>query len=238
MDRAAVWKAHPEDRQLPSLTQWLMILWWTQPKTWTQPQRKMMQRAGRYHAVRTVTLTVLLLILLLTGVGLRSDVVEKQNRNHAEDLVQRLMVADISKVPDIIEEIERYRFWANPMLELQNEKAAEGSPQKLRIGLALLPVDPGQRDYLYRRLLDAEPNEVAVLCTALTPHKEDLLEQFWAVVEQPAQGKEKQRLRAASALAIYDPEDRRGRKPKTKSPPTSSAFLRCISDRGWILYVR
>ena len=150
----------------------------------------------------------------MTGVGLRSNVVEKQNRSHAEDLVQRLMVADIAKVPDIIEEIERYRLWANPLLEQQNEKAAEGSPQKLRIGLALLPVDPGQRDYLYRRLRDAEPHEVAVLCTALIPYKEDLLEQLWAVVEQPAQGKEKQRLRAASALAIYDPETRMGESPK------------------------
>ncbi len=51
-DRAAVWNARPENRQLPSLLQWLQIRWLTQKKNWTPPQRKMMAKAGRYHAVR------------------------------------------------------------------------------------------------------------------------------------------------------------------------------------------
>src|SRR5208337_5202055 len=41
-DRAAVWNARPEKRQLPSLWQWLQIRWLTQKKSWTPPQRKMM----------------------------------------------------------------------------------------------------------------------------------------------------------------------------------------------------
>jgi formylglycine-generating enzyme required for sulfatase activity len=61
-------------------------------------------------------------------------------------------------------------------------------------------------DYLYRRLLDADPNEVPVICDTLAPHKDALLEKLWAVVETPEKGKESQRLRAASALAKYDPE--------------------------------
>ena len=51
-DRAAVWNARPENRQLPSLLQWFQIRWLTQKKNWTPPQRKMMGKAGRYHAVR------------------------------------------------------------------------------------------------------------------------------------------------------------------------------------------
>ena len=43
-DRAAVWNARPENRQLPSLLQWLQIRWLTQKKNWTPPQRKMMRR--------------------------------------------------------------------------------------------------------------------------------------------------------------------------------------------------
>ena len=34
-DRAAVWNARPENRQLPSLLQWLQIKWLTQKKNWT-----------------------------------------------------------------------------------------------------------------------------------------------------------------------------------------------------------
>ena len=40
-DRAAVWNARPENRQLPSLLQWFNIQWWTQKNNWTPPQRKM-----------------------------------------------------------------------------------------------------------------------------------------------------------------------------------------------------
>jgi hypothetical protein len=46
-DRASVWNARPENRQFPSLWQWLQIRWLTQKKNWTPPQRKMMERASR-----------------------------------------------------------------------------------------------------------------------------------------------------------------------------------------------
>ena len=80
------------------------------------------------------------------------------------------------------------------------------SRQKLHASLALLPVDPRQVEYLYGRLLDAEPHEVPVIRDALAPHKDELLDKLWAVVETPEKGKESQRLRAAAALAKYDPE--------------------------------
>src|SRR5262249_9188039 len=56
------------------------------------------------------------------------------------------------------------------------------------------------------RLLDAEPAEVPVIRDALLPHKDALLVKLWAVVESPEKGKELHRLRAAAALAKYDPE--------------------------------
>src|SRR5579884_618701 len=59
VDRAAVWNARPDHRQLPSLLEWSVIRWWTQPKAWTEPQRKMMRRAGRYHLMRASALAAL-----------------------------------------------------------------------------------------------------------------------------------------------------------------------------------
>jgi hypothetical protein len=52
------------------------------------------------------------------------------------------------------------------------------SRQKLHTSLALLPVDARQGDYLYERLLSAEPNEVPVLVDALEPHKQELTERL------------------------------------------------------------
>jgi len=45
-DRAAVWNARPENRQLPSLLKWLRMRWFTPTKNWTPPQRKMMRKAA------------------------------------------------------------------------------------------------------------------------------------------------------------------------------------------------
>ena len=47
---------------------------------------------------------------------------------------------------------------------------------------------PAQVDYLYGRLLDAEPHEVPVIRDALAPHKDDLLDKLWAVVETAGEG--------------------------------------------------
>src|SRR5204863_1521164 len=58
-DRAAVWNARQENRQLPSLRQWFQIRWLTQKKNWTPPQGKMMSKATRYHVVAWMVLAFL-----------------------------------------------------------------------------------------------------------------------------------------------------------------------------------
>src|SRR5262245_33553325 len=83
------------------------------------------------------------------------------------------------------------------------------SRQKLHSSRALLPLDTSQVDYLYGRLLDAEPNEVPVIRDFLAAHQDALVEKLWAVAGSPEKGKESQRLRAAAALTKYDPESER-----------------------------
>src|SRR5205085_322739 len=48
-DRASVWNARPENRQLPTFLQWTGIRLLTEKKKWTDAQRKMMRKADRYH---------------------------------------------------------------------------------------------------------------------------------------------------------------------------------------------
>ena len=108
-----------------------------------------------------------------------------------------------------------YRQWTDPLLREENDKAAAKSRQKLHASLALLPVDPGQVAYLHGWLLDAEPHEVPVIRDALAPHKDELRDKLWVVVDKPEKGKEPQRLRAAAALAKYDPQSQRWDKAGT-----------------------
>ena len=137
-DRAAVWSARPENRQLPSLLQWLQIRYWMAKKNWTPPQRKMMRKAGRYHAVRGMVLGVLLAVATFTGLVIRDQVEEKQKATQAEGLVQAVLNAETAQVPDIIGKMAEYRKWTDPLLREENDKAAAKSRQKLHASLPAL----------------------------------------------------------------------------------------------------
>ena len=48
-ERSSLWNAKPENRHLPSVLEWANIRLLTRKKDWTEPQRRMMKRAGRVH---------------------------------------------------------------------------------------------------------------------------------------------------------------------------------------------
>src|ERR1019366_1944343 len=156
-DRAVVWNARPENRQLPSLSQWFRIRWLTAKKQWTPPQRKMMGRATRYHAVRW-----LVVIVLLSLIGWGGYEIQGTLKAHA--LLDSLLRAETTQVPNIVADMPPYRRWLNPLLhEAQAQAVKDNEPRKqLHASLALLPVDGTQVAYLKDRLLDAAPNEVLV----------------------------------------------------------------------------
>jgi formylglycine-generating enzyme required for sulfatase activity len=212
-DRAAVWNARPENRQFPSLLQLLQIRWLTLKKNWTPPQRKMLRRATRYHAARGMALAILLAVLTLTGLGGRSHVLEQKRADQAAGLVQRLLDANVTQVPGIVPEMEAYRRWANPLLGQAYREAGAGrdARKQLHASLALVPVDVGQVAYLSGRLLEADAEEVTVIRGALLPHKAELSERLWSLVQDRHADLDK-RFRAACALASYTPDDPRWEK--------------------------
>ncbi len=215
-ERSASWNVKPENRHLPSLWEFLNIRWLTDRKNWTGPQRKMMGQAGRVHGIRSALVAAVVAVAALAGMGVRNAVIEKHNATRAEGLVEALAIADISEVPAKVIELEKYRTWAARLLKARFDQAKEGSKQRLNMALALLPVDATHVEYLYARLLTAEPNEIAVIREALAPHKGELVDRLWAVAEMPDKGQGQRRLRAAAALAKYDPESQRWAKASGK----------------------
>ena len=153
----------------------------------------------------------------------------------ANALRDHLLDANTNEVPTIVEEMDSYRRWIDPLLHdaYAQAKDDKDARKQLHASLALLPVDATQVDYLYGRLLDAEPHEVPVIRDALAPHKDALLDKLWAVVEKPEKGKESQRLRAAAALAKYDPESESGRSAGRAGRQRSGAWkTRCFWASG------
>jgi serine/threonine protein kinase/formylglycine-generating enzyme required for sulfatase activity len=210
-DRAGVWNARPENRQLPSLSQWLQIRWHTRKANWTPPQHKMMNKAGRHHVLRVLAVTLLLALAIAMVFKVRAQFEERRRAIYAAGLVQGLLNAEITQVPAIVAALPEYRQWADPLLKEENGKAEIDTRQKLHTGLALFPVDASQEEFLYGRMLRAHPQEVLVIRQSLWKHQQDLTPRLWALLENP-ENDESQRLRAACALALYAPDDPRWKK--------------------------
>jgi serine/threonine protein kinase/formylglycine-generating enzyme required for sulfatase activity len=205
-DRAAVWNARPENRQLPSLLQWLQLRRLTRKQTWTPPQRKMMQRAARFHVLRGLAAAAVVVLVVLAGW-------EGLGRLEGRRLRDRVLEANTADVPDIVKEMAWYRRWVDPLLQeayFQAERDNDRHKQ-LHASLALAPVDPGQVDYLYGRLLEAQAHEVIAIRQALRPHRAELGERLWGILEDPGADLD-QRFRAACALAAYTPANPRWEK--------------------------
>jgi serine/threonine protein kinase/formylglycine-generating enzyme required for sulfatase activity/tetratricopeptide (TPR) repeat protein len=197
-DRASVWDLRPENRQLPSLLQWLQIRWLTHRRNWTPSQQKMMRKARRYHAVRGLALV---LVLALVGWGSY----EGYGRLQAHALRDRLLNANTTDVPTIVVDMAPYRRWIDPLLRAAYAEAETGKDarKQLHTSLALLPVDAEQVEYLYQRLLNAGPTELPVIRDTLWGHRDVLTKRLWQVLDE-AQAAPGQRFRAACALATYD----------------------------------
>ena len=179
-----LWNAKPENRHLPSVWEWANIRLLTTRKNWTGPQKKMMRTAGRVHGVRIVLALLLFLCVVLGGSAVRRRVIEDLNANHAAGLVEEVLKANTSQVPGIVDSMRGYRRWVDPALKEALANTSEGSPEKLHAGLALLPVDNGQAGYLYQRLLEATPGDLAVICKALQKdHQAALTAKLWSVMD-------------------------------------------------------
>jgi formylglycine-generating enzyme required for sulfatase activity len=99
--------------------------------------------------------------------------------------------------------MQDYRRSVDPVLKHEFRKAPEGSSRRLRASLALLPADPAQIEYLFDRMLDAEPADLLVIRDALKGSRGVLDVRLWGLLEDPRSDPHRG-LSAACVLADYD----------------------------------
>ncbi|MCI0457082.1 MAG: bifunctional serine/threonine-protein kinase/formylglycine-generating enzyme family protein [Gemmataceae bacterium] len=170
------------------------------------PWERALKWAKRRPAVAALlTVTCVAVAVVAAGVlWYNQRLRETEAATRAAALVEALAWTEARGVPRLVEDLSAYRRWADPLLRQRLQAAADGSREQLHTRLALLPVDASQVDYLTQRLLQANPDEVPVLREALRSHQREIEERLWGVLTDdrvPAD----QRLRAACALALYDP---------------------------------
>ena len=203
-DRAAVWNARPENRQLPSLRQWCQIKWLTAKKNWSEPQRKMMRRAGRVIGLYTGLVALGSLLIVLAGLFIAGQVEARQNANYAKVLVESLSAANTPDVENLVDEIGKYQEWAIPLLREIVASKDSNPKEKLHASLVLVNDDPSQVDFLFQRLLSADVADVRVIVNSLKPHGSQFKQR---IRDALANGGFGERLRAAAALAVFDAKD-------------------------------
>ena len=127
----------------------------------------------------------------------------------AQSLRDKLLGSPLADVPSIIIELKPNRRWIDPLLRKAYAEAKEvGNSQKqLHAALALLPVDDTQVTYLKDRLLRADAQDISIIRQSLAGHKDALVAECRRVLEKPTQEDQGKALQAASALALYDPEN-------------------------------
>jgi formylglycine-generating enzyme required for sulfatase activity len=202
-DQAALWNAKQRNRSLPAFWDWIKILALTDRKRWSGPQRRMMRVASRHYAA--LCAAVMLIAALAGWFGLRT-----YGRLRGEAVVAALLTADIDDVSDILNnDLPPWRRWADPLLGGFVRNPATHPKERLRASLALVDRNPKQIDYLYERLLSAQPEETIVIRDRLWKIKADLTERLWSAALQPPGDRGGQCLRAASALAVFDPGSER-----------------------------
>ncbi len=207
-ERAALWNARPEPKQLPSTAEWLTIRCLTVPSTWKGAERAMMQAAGRHHFSRMARGAAAMAVLGVLALLVRRHWDEERRASHAADLVRRVLEASTTRVPAIVGEFDGYRRWTDPMLVAALTDPSASPTRRLHAQLALLRVDGSHAVPLSERLLEAEPGQIRVLSSALESRKSALGPRFWSEIASP-RGAPGRRLRAAAALASYDPESPR-----------------------------
>jgi formylglycine-generating enzyme required for sulfatase activity len=195
-ERAALWNVKQEKRHLPSWWEWLTIRLLTRKRDWSPPQRAMMRAAGRHYAVRTA-------VQLLLVCGAVWLAVESISYWWAFSLLRNLDRAEDSELPTLIDELRPHRRWARPILKDRLNKAGGGGARACRV---LLELYPEEADYVCSLLLSGAGDDEMVF--ALRGKGALLKAPLWAVLDRP-ESRAGEHARAAFALLLYDPGDRR-----------------------------
>lgn len=176
-ERAATWEAKKENRQLPSLAEYVRIATLTRRRLWTEPQRRMMRRARRHLATVWGTMAMAATLTIFGALCFYRLQQRKAEINEVRGAVDALQIAPAPAVAYAIKDLQRL----NPQFaiaELERRfgtESANGSEEahfalgirRLRLAQALASYGRADVDYLVASIAWADSAECDNLATAL-----------------------------------------------------------------------
>ena len=168
-ERAVTWNLNKENKQLPTILEWVQILRWTEKHRWTSSEQSLMKTAGRVH-LRNASMFVISTILISGLVGymfqqqsLRS---QREKINVALDSLQR------TSGPAVSVTIEKLQEMKQPLVVLKDLKSryaeASGALEKLSLAVALAHFGWLDADYLVSQIDLIEDRDLGNLVSALS----------------------------------------------------------------------
>jgi serine/threonine protein kinase len=209
-ERAATWGNSQENRQLPTLLEWLQIRSWTQPKRWTIAEQAVMQKAGRVHLRNW---GAALLGLLVTGGVIGYAFQQQHVRSQTEKINVVLDSLQKTLGPSVYFNIEELKKLNQPKrirddLEERYKKVSEGSSDRRSLAIALAHFGRVELDYLINQLEVIDDQDRGNLMRALAKDPQRSIEKLKSDMDACTtveQQRRKARL-ALAALGIGDTE--------------------------------
>jgi tetratricopeptide (TPR) repeat protein len=206
-ERAAVWTANKENKQLPTLVEWFQIRRWTETNRWNASERNVMKTAGRVHA-RNWGGSILALILIGSIIGV---VFRQQNlRSQQEKITVAIDSLQKTLGPAVPVNIQNLVAMEQPELILKDLKRRYGATnevrEKLSLAFGLASFKQVESEYLVSHIDDIEDGDIANLISALgkdSSRSIDWLKKTSAECTTPELHRRKARL-ALVALGIGD----------------------------------
>lgn len=177
-ERAEMWAARQETKQLPSMLEWIRISFWTRDRERTDREKHVVKAASRRH-VGTLLTGSAVVVLILLGALWRQSV---HRQNLVAEKVAALMTADIDQVPDLLEQLKGMPGPVEAELNSAINAQAEGTSGKMYASLALLPTDRSQQGFLVQRAVLSEPQDVRLIGDAFRTEKLQLPGDLWKTV--------------------------------------------------------
>ncbi len=207
-ERSVSWNAKPENRFLQSWWENLSIRSLTDKKKWTQPQRKMMAKAGRVHGLRSALALAGLVASVSIGAVVRAQVAKRQEVTRIEGLVGSLLSAEPNQLPGIAKELdanpEVAATFLSPLVS-SDATTIDEKRSKLHARLAMVARDKSLVEPLMEELLSSKVVYIDPIRQQLRPYASELTEKLWVVLRDEKAEAER-RFRAAVALADYVPD--------------------------------
>ena len=202
-ERSELWSTRPTNQYLPSPLEFAQTRSLTSARDWTPAERRMMATATSFYAIR---IAIGLFVICAIGWATR----EAYSRFQADAVVARLLDGETEDLPDVLTEVRRFREWADTRLAaIALDESVTSNPKKnLHVHLGLDAIGGSHNGFLLTRLTSCQPNELQVILSALADDQAAVSEELWKFVTDKSTA-DSVVLRAAAALAVWDPNDDR-----------------------------